>query len=232
MELYQTDESHPSIIGSYLAACTFYATIFHKSPVGASFPVGVLQSDAQHIQEYVNEIVFDSLSTWNIDTTTVRAAFTVNTVSQGNYQFLNTSANAQNYNWFFGDGDTSSLISPTHTYINNGIYTILLVASKDCMNDSASFTMNVNVTSLLPELSDLSGISITPNPAAEMLSIKCTSCLNDSYRFSDILGNTIKSGFMKSNTEIIDVNSLSEGIYMFQIEHENKIYTSRIIKSN
>ena len=34
IELYYTDGSHPSAAGTYLAGCTFYATIFHASPVG------------------------------------------------------------------------------------------------------------------------------------------------------------------------------------------------------
>jgi hypothetical protein len=32
--LHQSDQSHPTPTGSYLAACVFYATLFHKSPVG------------------------------------------------------------------------------------------------------------------------------------------------------------------------------------------------------
>jgi hypothetical protein len=34
IDLYYKDGSHPSTAGSYLAACTFYATIFHQNPVG------------------------------------------------------------------------------------------------------------------------------------------------------------------------------------------------------
>ncbi len=34
--LYQDDGSHPTSIGSYLTACVFYATIYHKSPEGLS----------------------------------------------------------------------------------------------------------------------------------------------------------------------------------------------------
>jgi hypothetical protein len=34
IELYYKDGSHPSSAGSYLAACTFYATLFHQSPIG------------------------------------------------------------------------------------------------------------------------------------------------------------------------------------------------------
>jgi len=34
-DLYDADGSHPSPVGSYLAACTFLAALFGKSPVGA-----------------------------------------------------------------------------------------------------------------------------------------------------------------------------------------------------
>ena len=34
IDLFYTDGSHPSAAGTYLAACTFYATIFHASPEG------------------------------------------------------------------------------------------------------------------------------------------------------------------------------------------------------
>jgi hypothetical protein len=34
IELYQADESHPSVAGTYLAACVFYCTIFRESCVG------------------------------------------------------------------------------------------------------------------------------------------------------------------------------------------------------
>jgi hypothetical protein len=34
IELFYMDGSHPSPSGTYLAACTFYATVFHASPVG------------------------------------------------------------------------------------------------------------------------------------------------------------------------------------------------------
>lgn len=34
IELFQADGSHPSAAGTYLAACAFYAAVFHQSPIG------------------------------------------------------------------------------------------------------------------------------------------------------------------------------------------------------
>lgn len=68
IELYAGDGSHPSLAGTYLAACTFYASIFHKSPVGAYFPQNLNAADAQIIQDQAYQTVFDSLSVWMINT--------------------------------------------------------------------------------------------------------------------------------------------------------------------
>jgi len=40
IELYDSDGSHPSPAGTYLAACVIYATLFHQSPEGlpSKFP--------------------------------------------------------------------------------------------------------------------------------------------------------------------------------------------------
>ena len=42
--------------------------------------------------------------------------------------FTNNSANAITYQWFFGDGDSSSQINPIHTFNDTGHYNITLIA--------------------------------------------------------------------------------------------------------
>ena len=37
IELWDEDEQHPSLAGTYLAACTAYALFFQESPEGCSF---------------------------------------------------------------------------------------------------------------------------------------------------------------------------------------------------
>lgn len=51
-------------------------------------------------------------------------------------QFTNTSVGADSYQWLFGDGTTSTLPNPTHTYTNFGNYTVRLIAfpANGCSN--------------------------------------------------------------------------------------------------
>ncbi|MFT5600168.1 MAG: hypothetical protein ACI9N1_000402, partial [Flavobacteriales bacterium] len=58
--LYSADESHPSIYGSYLAACVHYTSIYRKSPVGASYISGLSAADALILQQAAQNVVLDS----------------------------------------------------------------------------------------------------------------------------------------------------------------------------
>ena len=80
------------------------------------------------------------------------ANFTFNTVCQGNpTQFTNTSTTnpagqqITSYQWNFGDGQTSTQQSPSHTYTNAGTYPVILTISTGGHCTSTK-TQNVTVT--------------------------------------------------------------------------------------
>ena len=61
-------------------------------------------------------------------------------------QFENTSKDAQRFIWYFGDGDSSVLATPTHIYTNPGVYQVQLVAINDTMcitHDTAHLEVHV-----------------------------------------------------------------------------------------
>lgn len=72
IELYQSDESHPSMAGSYAGACAFYTMIFHSNPNEITFtPEELDPEQAATIRGVVERVVFDSLSFWLRQDTTV-----------------------------------------------------------------------------------------------------------------------------------------------------------------
>jgi len=46
--------------------------------------------------------------------------------------FTNTSTNATSFIWNFGDGSNSTASDPSHTYANDGVYTVTLTATNNC----------------------------------------------------------------------------------------------------
>ncbi len=55
--LYENDKRHPSLAGTYLAACTAYATLFGKSPVGLTYTAGLSADLAARLQTAAWETV-------------------------------------------------------------------------------------------------------------------------------------------------------------------------------
>lgn len=124
------------------------------------------------------------------------AGFNINASSQcikGNSFILTNTSNiassTMTYQWFFGDGNSSTATNPTYNYTSIGIYTIrLIVTSANGCIDSISRSISVND---MP----VSGFNInTP-----------TQCLKGN-NFSFTNTSTISSGFVTSEWFLGDGN--------------------------
>ena len=64
IQLYSGDGSHPSLAGSYAAACSFYSLIFRKSPLLISYNPGLDETAAAIIRDAVKMVVYDTIDFW------------------------------------------------------------------------------------------------------------------------------------------------------------------------
>ena len=150
LNLYSTDNSHPSIYGSYLAACTFYASIFKKSPVGSSFwPLAIDSATAYSLQQIASSTFLDSLAIWNV----FNANFSIQQINDS-ITCTNLSSNYESLLWNFGDGTVSFNENPMHTYSSNGTYEITLSAfsNSGCLVDTYSVTIPVSINTAIDEV--------------------------------------------------------------------------------
>ncbi|MBK6482595.1 MAG: T9SS type A sorting domain-containing protein [Chitinophagaceae bacterium] len=142
IELYQTDESHPSAAGSYAAACCFYTSLFKKDPSLITFDFGLNATDASIIRNAAKSQVFDSLLEWDFKKLPI-ADIAYQVGSGSNELIFHASGQGirQNYFWSFGDGETSSIQDPTHSYLADGMYTVSLTTTNcDLQGLHSSFT--------------------------------------------------------------------------------------------
>ena len=157
INLYAGDGSHPSLEGSYLAACTFYASLYRKSPVGANFYGSLPQTTAEQLQLAAQIAVLDSLELWHLRAPEDHtfAGFTFTQIDE-QVSFTNTSWKAQSYSWSFGDGIISLESNPVYTYSSNGQFLVVLQAASECNADFTS--QNVEISTV--GLSDLEKLSL------------------------------------------------------------------------
>ena len=76
------------------------------------------------------------------------------------------------YQWQFGDGNTGSGLTASHTYNEPGTYTVLFTASNDV--GEASESLSVEVVPV-PEPALITSVNVNPNPADEGQTVRFNS---------------------------------------------------------
>ncbi len=223
ISLYQPDESHPSVHGTYLAACVFYSSLFHKSSVGSSFITpGISASDAYSMQLIASSVVLDSMSTWQGNGDVPLASY--NSIPSGStLQFVNTSINSLNYYWNFGDGNFSTNINPMNTYTLDGEYVVTLIASNDCFSYSVSDTISVNSTSITD--ADKSRIILFPNPVRNEFEInfKDEKFEKINLMIYNSVGQLVFSKYYHDGSKIQEKILYPSGLYFISIWSDSRL---------
>jgi PKD repeat protein len=143
--------------------------------------------------------------------------------------FINSSQNANSYIWNFGDGQTSTVAQPTHTYTNTGTYTVTLIAhSNSCGNDTLIFTDLIDVVAVtgIETIPGIYALSVSPNPSNEQLYVSFESPRSELIEITlfDISGKAtviMPRTMQDAGNHLIKVdlkkNLVASGIYMLQI---------------
>jgi len=217
IDLWSSDNSHPSLAGSYLAACVFYTTLFKKTPVGLGYSAGLSGGNALFLQEIAATVYFDSLEVWNANRFRPVADF--NSSSNGTlFSFSQNSQNAIEYAWDFGDGNTSNEIEPIHDYsVIEGEFNVQLIVSDGCFSDTIIKTVLISPLAINKILEN--EIEIYPNPTEGIINIKSEGLIDMQYSILDCLGRiVIFNKLLLTNS--INCSSLKSGMYFIKFENK------------
>ncbi|MBL0018254.1 MAG: PKD domain-containing protein [Bacteroidetes bacterium] len=124
----------------------------------------------------------------------------------------------QSYAWDFGDGNTSTLQNPIHTYANAGSYTACLVTNGICRSDTNCQNATlVAISEALPGFS----ISVIPNPMGQEATILVTNPgQNDAFELVlyNASGQQIRQLEGRMNTRLsLQREGLAQGLYLYRI---------------
>jgi PKD repeat protein len=216
IELYTSDESHPSVAGTYAAACSFYSVIFRKDPTTITFDASLPALEAQKIRLATKHIVFDNLLEWNVGLFDPIADFTFENTANTEYAFTNLSEQATSYLWDFGDGNTSTDENPIYSYTATGTYTVSLTATHCDWESTFSQTIEVNQLSLPKHTSN--EFVVYPNPSNFMINIKVAPHqIGQDYIMYDYNGRRLLSGRISQTTTTVQISDMASGLYFIQL---------------
>lgn len=227
IELYLSDESHPSLAGSYAAACCFYTSIFRKSPMLITNNYNLPEADASAIKAAVKIVVYDQLLNWHIGEYDPFANFSFD-IANNMVSFTNLSTNAASYKWDFGDGEISTDVNPNHTYAINNNYTTRLIANYCEYSDTTEQIVNI-ITSSMDNFLTQNSIIIYPNPISNQLIIDIKSF--DKMYVLNSLGQIFTPSSTSTGTNTsVDFSNFPSGIYFLVVSSDKKTFTQKIIK--
>lgn len=217
VDLYSSDESHPSMEGSYLAAAVFYETIFHKSVLSNTYNPGIVSNTViPFLQQVAHAIVRDSLSTWRIGKNVPYSAFTTASITSSAWQFT-PQFSSMSHLWRFGDGITSTLAATAHTYAATGTYTVQHVMYNACLRDSSTQVVNATVsTNVSVQERRINWMNISPNPTHDVCTLTTPSA--GTLTITDATGRAVKSVQVSAGSNTIEVAELPSGIYIFNLK--------------
>lgn len=222
IELYQADGSHPEVAGTYAAACCFYVALFKKDPLLITFNSTLPTIDASNIKIATKTVVYDSLAKWGLNIADLSAAFEY-TSSGTTVTFTNkSSSKAQTFSWNFGDGNTSTVKAPVHTYATKGDYTVTLT-TYDTNGCNRAVSKKVNLLTSTVEGVAFTGFTISPNPATESIIIQPTQQLvGFKIRITSVDGQ-VKYIAPANSLAKVDLSVFSSGMYYIMLYNDTGI---------
>lgn len=186
-----------------------------------TYEVTVSDTDGcTHIESYTLEA----------NPTTPTASFT----AAPNYldvELFNTSSNGNSYIWDFGDGNTASTFNTSHTYAEDGIYTVCLTVIGDC--EEVTTCNDVTVSQDVANLTDNSieeFIVVYPNPASNFLNFKIQTERAASIDIIDATGKLVGTYSVDDELTSVNVHKFVNGLYIYNVKdvNGNSIKTDKI----
>jgi PKD repeat protein len=169
---------------------------------------------------------------------------------------VNTAAGAGllSYSWDFGDGNTSNLEFPNHTFASTGSY-IICLSITDSTGCSSNFCDSLNVDSagnissrtlsgfsitvvspseitLAGTLQENTNISVYPDPAQQYFIVEMKNNVSAcTYKLHSFTGSVCRTGNLRQGKNVVDIQQLAKGIYFIEIlNSKGDRRFSRIIK--
>ncbi len=161
-----------------------------------------------------------------------------------------TTSIANSYNWDFGDGNTSILQNPTHTFTQDTVYNVCLTinmgASDSCkychmigkdylgnIYRANGFTLKVINQTLQTDISRIisneNSFTIFPNPTNGDFNLKINQFKNVQIKIYNVFGECIYQNICLSHNLQIDLSSQAKGIYFVQLKTEQGTINKKLI---
>ncbi|MFK7921735.1 MAG: S8 family serine peptidase [Bacteroidia bacterium] len=178
------------------------------------------------------------VGTGNLNASFTASTNQINLPWSSQVDFTDQTTNAVSWAWDFGDGATSTVQSPTHTYALVDTFTVILtVTNADGCTDIASTTIEVRGfnTAIGQDVLYQEGLHIFPNPGTSIFFLEIAYSANDrgQLQIFDTQGRVVRSENLvltQAQATQIDLSDLPDGIYTVLWRAKDRSVVNKLIK--
>ncbi len=158
------------------------------------------------------------------------AAFTSSGTNPEHFSYSGTTTGIDSVVWYFGDGASTTGLTPIHTYTASGTFTVCAYVYAYCGVDSACTNLSVSgvgINSVVPAAPKL---AVYPNPAHDNIIVNVADIPTPATIFViDIYGRIVlsKEGVIKQDS--LDVSSFAPGAYIVKVQANGQVYREVVV---
>jgi hypothetical protein len=160
-----------------------------------------------------------------IDSTTATAVATfaeVNPVT-GTFEFYANTSTGQTFDWTYGDGNSGSGDTATHSYGGPGVFTVTLVVTDSTCNTADTTTFTVTSHIGLDENALGQTLAAFPNPNTGVFTVRIagSEAFEGQLEVLNLMGQVVSATSVDKRSASLDVNldlsDYAKGIYMVRL---------------
>ncbi len=226
VNLYYTDDVHPSLAGSYLAAATIFTTIFKINPVNLSYTGGVNAATAKSMRFIADSIVTEA--TYFIATNL--KTYTPTLSVAGNV--LTVNGNFSSYQWY-KNGTAVGSNSSSYSAVASGNYQVAVTNSSGC--SIRSLVIDMTVTGIANETQEPVSLTVYPNPNNGLFTLHINTSNKENYiiEIRNILGQTIYNEklneFSGNYSKQLDMREHGSGVYFVLLKTQDNEVVKKVV---
>jgi PKD repeat protein len=149
-----------------------------------------------------------------------------------NVAFTDASTAATSWDWFFDDGNTSTVQNPVNTFAADGTYHVCLTVSNDCNSDTFCQDIFINASGIQNQNISLPVMALYPNPAVHETTLLITGNETEELEMNlyDMTGKMVLSQQVYSNAaNTINIEKLSTGEYFCIVNYHGAIVKIKLM---
>lgn len=153
------------------------------------------------------------------------AEFTCDSTLAPQYTFTSTAQHANFHHWDFGDGDTSNVMNPSHTFAD-GMWTVTLVVGNTCSTDTITKDLDFFTGRAMLAVQDM---QVYPNPTTGWIWLEQESLTGpaDLHLFNGV-GQVVVQRTVSQSKQQVDLTGLPNGVYLLCLSNGEGVWRKHI----